>query len=149
MFTFTTDFDRGFSVFDELRRRMDRVWDDFDGQADGPSVYASSAWPKLNVYDTGSAVVLRADVPGLSEKDIQLTVTGNAVSLSGERRVTPPEGYSVQRQERGALRFSRSFALPCKVDADKTQASLKDGVLTVTLAKTPEAQPRQIAVRAS
>jgi len=146
MWTQFGDFNRTFSVMDELRRRMDRVWDDFDtaGPADG---FASVAWPKINVYDSGQNLLLKADVPGISEQDLQLTLNADSLSISGERNLEVPQGYSAHRQERSALKFSRSVMLPCKVDAEHTTASVKDGVLTISLAKAPEAQPRQIAVR--
>ena len=59
-----------------------------------------------------------------------------------------PSGYTAHRRERAPVQFARSFALPCKVDIEKTAAVIKDGVLTVTMAKAPEAQPRQIQVQA-
>jgi HSP20 family protein len=140
------DLNRAFAIMDEVRRRMDRVWDDFDspGPADGCS---AAVWPKTNVFDAGANLVLRADVPGMSEKDLHLTLNTDTLSIAGERRVEVPDGYSAQRQERSTVKFSRSFMLPCKVDAEHTTASVKDGVLTVTMAKAPEAQPRKIAIR--
>jgi len=148
MATRFSDFDRSFSVFDELRRRMDRIWDDYDTDAPDLGFQASSSWPRVNVTDAGSALVFRADVPGIAEKDFHVTVTQDGLTLAGERKTTAPEGYSTQRQERPAAKFSRSWTLPYKVDAEKTSATLKDGVLTITLAKAAEAQPRQITVRA-
>jgi len=93
--------------------------------------------------------VLEADVPGLTEKDIQLTVTQDSLGLSGERKLDALEGYSVHRRERGAQRFSRAWALPTHVDSERVEASVKNGVLTVTLPKAAEARPRQIAIKAS
>jgi HSP20 family protein len=140
------ELNRALAIMNEVRRRMDRVWDDFDSPtpADG---FPSTVWPKTNVYDAGANLVLRAEVPGMSENDLQLTLNTDSLSIAGERRVEVPEGYSAQRQERSSVKFSRSLILPCKVDAEHTTAAVKDGVLTVTLAKAPEAQPRQIAIR--
>jgi HSP20 family protein len=146
MWTQLGDLNRTFSVMDELRRRMDRVWDDFDSAAPAGN-FASVSWPKLNVYDAGANLMLKADVPGIPEQELQLTLNADSLTIAGERNVEVPEGYSAHRQERSAVRFSRSLMLPCKVDAERTTATVKDGVLTVTLAKAPEAQPRQIAVR--
>jgi len=152
MFSRFGDASRDFALFDEFRRRMDRVWDDMDpswsASPSNAGTHASSAWPRVNLYDAGSNLVLKADVPGLSEKDVQVTLTESGVSLAGERKVAPPPGYSAHRQERTHFSFSRSLTLPCKVNPEQTQASVKNGVLTVTLAKAPEAQPRQIAVQA-
>jgi HSP20 family protein len=152
MFSRFGDASGDFALLDEFRRRMDRVWEEMDSSwSDGrPSgrTHSSSAWPRLNLYDEGANLVLKADVPGLSEKDVHVTLNESGLSISGERRVAPPEGYSAHRQERSSLNFSRSLTLPCKVNPEQTQATVKNGVLTVTLAKAPEAQPRQIAVQA-
>jgi len=152
MFSRFGDARRDFALLDEFRRRIDRVWEDIDPERSGsPShgrTHASSAWPRVNLYDEGSNLVLKADVPGLSEKDVHVTLNESGLSISGARKVAPPEGYSAHRQERSSFSFSRSLTLPCKVNPEQTQASVKNGVLTVTLAKAPEAQPRQIAVQA-
>ncbi|MEI7892897.1 MAG: Hsp20/alpha crystallin family protein [Myxococcales bacterium] len=148
MLTRFSDFDPTFSLFDELRRRMERVWEDFD-EGSTPSLQAATVWPKVNLYDGGASFVLTADVPGLAEKDLQVTLHDGALTIAGERATKAPEGYAVHRQERGSVKFTRSLALPCKVDAENTTASVKDGVLMLTLRKAPEAQPRAIAIRAS
>ena len=154
MFSRFSDTSRDFALLDEFRRRMDRVWEDMDQSwpANSPArgrAPTSSAWPRVNLYDEGSNLVLKADVPGLSEKDVHVTLNESGVSISGQRKVAPPEGYSAHRQERSSFSFSRSLTLPCKVNPEQTKASVKNGVLTVTLAKAPEAQPRQIAVQAN
>jgi HSP20 family protein len=147
MFTRFGDLDRTLALMDELRRRMDRVWDDFDGGL-SPAVSPSAAWPRINVFDAGSNLLLRADVPGMSDKDLQISLHSDSLSVSGERKADAPEGYSVHRQERTAVKFARSFTLPCKVNAEQAAASVRDGVLTITLPKAPEAQPRKISIRA-
>ncbi len=102
----------------------------------------------VSFEDDGSNFVLRADVPGLAEKDFQINVAGNTLTLRGERKLEVPEGHSVHRRERVPFRFDRSFDLPARVDAEKATATLKLGVLTLTLPKVAEAQPRQIVVKA-
>lgn len=151
MLTRWNDFDRTFTLLDELRRRMDRVWDEYDG--DGyTNPYAELArrtsWPRVNLFDTGASLVLYVEVPGVAEKDIQLTINQDVLTLRGERKPDAPEGYSVHRQERVPVKFARSFTLPTKIDPEKVIASLKNGVLSIALPKAPEAQPRQITVRA-
>lgn len=148
---FWNDFDRSFSAFDDFRRRVDHVFGDLgayipaalDGQA------RTRSWPATNVYDTGKEIVVQAVLPGLSDKDIELNLTRDVLTISGERRTEAPEGYSVHRQERGSIRFSRSLTLPTRVDPEKTAAELKNGVLTVRASKAEDAQPRQISIRAS
>lgn len=143
-----TDFNGTFDLLEEVRRQMDRVWDDFDRAPARAPMAATAGFPRVNLFDTGAELVVEADVPGLADKDIELTLHDGVLTLAGERKIAPPEGYAPRRQERAAYRFSRSLALPVKVDAEKTVAVVKDGVLTITLAKAPEARPRQIAVKA-
>jgi HSP20 family protein len=153
------DIDRTLDMMDELRRRMDWLFPEQDrgraqrglrslyGDNDRSTARSPAAWPPVNVFDTGSTLVIEADVPGLVEKDVGLMVHDDVLTLRGERKADLPSGYTPHRRERGPVQFSRSFALPCKVDFEKTTAVLKDGVLTVTLSKAPEAQPRQIQVQ--
>ena len=108
----------------------------------------SGRFPSLSCADTGASLVFEADLPGLDEKDVQLEVHQDVLTLRGERRQDAPQGWLVHRQERAPVKFSRSFTLPCKVDLEKSTARLKDGVLTLTLVKATEARPRQIAVNA-
>jgi HSP20 family protein len=140
------EFDRTYTVMDEFRRRMDRLFEEID-PTEGRAPSAVQGWPRAALWDNGSALTLMAELPGLSEKDVKLTVNADVLSLEGERRTPAPEGFSVHRQERPAARFARSFAFPCKVDVERTTATVRDGVLTVSLPKAAESQPRQITVR--
>ena len=111
-------------------------------------VASDAAHPRVTFDDQGSSFVVRAEVPGVAEKDIELSATATALTLKGKRQVEAPKGYSTHRSERSSWSFARTFELPAKVDADRVEARLENGVLTVTLPKAPEAQPKQIAVRA-
>jgi HSP20 family protein len=141
------DYEQNYDVFDELRRQLDRVFEDVGGRAGQPA--AAVAGPRASLQDTGAELKLEAEIPGLTDKDVQLTLTQDALTMTGERKTDAPEGYSVHRRERPAYRFSRSFALPCKVDAERATATVKNGVLTVNLPKAAEARPRQISIKAS
>lgn len=155
MLTRFSDIDRTFTVMDQLRRRMDRLFEEYEPSPFGGRMTSpdqaerlwSRRWPQLSLIDGGDHLLLKAEVPGLTEKDIQLSIHQDVLTLSGERKSDVPEGYFVHRQERAPVRFARSFALPCKVTSETGAATLKDGVLTVKLPKAPEAQPRQIAVK--
>jgi HSP20 family protein len=138
------DWTGSLGAFDQLRREMDRVLFDFERGAPQQRTF-----PTAQIEDTGSAFVVRAEVPGLTAKDVEISATASTISLKGERKVKPPEGYGVHRNERSSYRFSRAFELPAKVDADKVEAKLEHGVLTVTLPKAAEARPKQITVKAS
>jgi HSP20 family protein len=142
-----TNFDRELAALDELRRRMDRLFQGYE-PTDGRAGFVNQAWPRTNLHDNGTELTLVAEVPGMGQKDLQLSLTQDVLTLSGERKTDAPEGYSVHRKERAHVKFARSFALPCKVELEKTTATVKNGLLTVTLPKTAEAQPRQITVKA-
>jgi HSP20 family protein len=135
--------DLGRTPHAQLSRELERLFGEFERTASPQS-------SMLGFEDDGTNFVLRADVPGLAENDLQISVAGNTVTLRGERKVDEaPEGYSAHRRERSTVRFARSFDLPARVDADKVTATLKHGVLTLTLPKVAEAQPRQISVKAA
>jgi HSP20 family protein len=139
------DFDQTFAWMENVRRQMDRA---FTGPALGLDLRASRGFPSTNFFDAGSEFVLQAEVPGLSEKDVSVTVNQDVLTIAGTRENTAPEGYTTHRRERLPVRFSRSFSFPSHVDLEKVKASVKNGVLTVQLAKAVEAQPRQITVKA-
>jgi HSP20 family protein len=137
------DFGRTYNPQRQLRRELERLFGELD---QGASSNDASA---VSFEDQGEAFVFRADVPGLSEADLQVNVSGNTLTVRGERKVQVPEGHSAHRRERSDYRFDKSYELPSRVDADKASAALKNGVLTLTLPKVAEAQPRQIAVKAA
>jgi HSP20 family protein len=145
MLTYWMDVNDPFRAFDAVRRRMDQVFREYDESA---APRARITYPRASLRDTKEGFVLTAEVPGLGENDIQISATMDSLTITGERQAKAPEGYAVHRQERGALRFARSFALPAKIDVDKVVASVKHGVLTVTMPKHPESQPRAITVKA-
>jgi HSP20 family protein len=142
------DFDEMFSTLHGLREYMDRVLAPAgsEPQVAGAAAW-SGQWPRANFVDAGTQLVVSAEVPGLTEKDIQLTLNQDVLSIAGERRHDGPEGYAVHRAERPAMQFARSFALPCKIDPERASASVKNGVLTITLEKARDAIPRQITVQ--
>lgn len=126
----------------QLRRELERLFGDFERTT-------TPGGTPLGFEDDGASFVLRVDVPGLTESDFEISVAGNTVTLRGERKLEAPEAYSVHRRERSAVRFAKSFELAARVDAEKVTATLKHGVLTLTLPKAAEHQPRQISVKAA
>ena len=148
MLTRWTDLDSTFSVFNQLHRRMNQIFNDYEPETWTNSSSPSYSWPAVNLYDAGEELFIYAQVPGLSEKEINLSLNQEVLTITGERIIDAPEGYSTHRQERGAINFSRSFTFPCKIDPEKVTASVKNGLLTIKLAKAPEAKPRQISVQA-
>jgi len=100
----------------------------------------------LTLRDAGKELVLSAELPGLSDKDIELTIERGTLSLKAERKPTAPEGFKPLRNERAHVRFAETIELPVDIEEDAVSASLKDGVLLVTLPKAAAAKPRRIPV---
>lgn len=146
------DFDEMFSAMNYLKAHLDRV---FDEAATGrpwderglPSF--AGTWPRANLIDSGTSLTLIAEVPGLSEKDIKVTLNQEVLTIAGERKTEVPEGYSTHRQERPSIRFSRSISLPSRIDPERVVASVKNGMLSIEMQKPAEVQPRQITIKAS
>lgn len=144
--------DRELSALNDLRNHMDRLFLDFEqgwGRPQAERRGLRGTWPRIALHDAGSELRLRAEVPGISEKDLDISVEQSSLTIRGERRTEAPEGYSVHRQERASHSFARSFTLPCRIDAEKATANLKNGILEMTLPKVAEEQPRRIQVRMS
>jgi HSP20 family protein len=110
-----------------------------------PSLAGAGLAPAFDVKETKDAYVFKADLPGLKEEEVELSLTGNRLTVSGtreeERRDENDRYYSYERSH-GA--FSRSFTLPPGIDADHVRAELKNGVLGVMIPKKPEIQPKKI-----
>jgi HSP20 family protein len=108
----------------------------------------SSFVPAVDVQETQDAYLFRADLPGVAQKDIKVSVMGDTLNVSGERRQeTTEKDGSYHRVERVSGSFERSFTLPAPVRADQVKASYKDGVLEITVPKAEEAKPREIEIK--
>lgn len=125
-------------------------WDPFREMAPFVTPFPASLEfaPAFDVKETKDAYVFRADVPGVLEKDLEITMTGNRLTVHGKREQEHKEqSDTLYTYERSYGSFSRSFTLPEGADANRTSADLKDGVLTISLAKKPEAQAKQIQIK--
>jgi HSP20 family protein len=131
---------------DLFRSQLNRLFSDFDEAYTGFERHPAAA-PHTNMYDDGNQFVLKAEVPGMSKDDLQIKIQGNYLELSGSNQSDTPEGYKAHRVERTATAFTRSFTLTTDVDADKVEAELGDGILTLTLPKVEAAKPRQVAIK--
>jgi len=140
-----THYDPALDAAEQFRRRMANLLEEFERGRDVDT--AVGGWPLSNVYETAEGYLVRAEVPGIAESALKLKVHQNTLTVSGERPSDVPEGYSVHRQERGPVTFSRSFSFTTEVDAEKTTANVRDGILTVTLPKTAAAKVREIPVK--
>ncbi len=147
MFTRISDIDRMFGAMDLLRNKMDRIFSDPEkAYLYGPALTTAYNSPRTNIFENGDRFEVQAEVPGVEKDDLNIKIQGNYLEISGNRSVTPPEGYKAHKNERSAATFSRSFTLPDDVDAEKVEATLKDGILYLSLPKSEAAKPRQITV---
>jgi HSP20 family protein len=104
--------------------------------------------PAFDVKETKDAYLFKADLPGIQERDLEVTMTGNRLNVSGKREEEKEEKQArYYSYERSYGSFTRSFTLPEGADVDNLRASLEQGVLTVTVPKKPEVQPKKIAVK--
>lgn len=140
-------------------RRVSRLHDDLDnlfnfalarlnpalGLATQPG--ASRGFPVLDIHEDENQLVLKAELPGMKKEDIQISLHDGVLTLAGERKSEhTEETASVYRSERVLGQFQRSVTLPYQVDADKITATYTDGILTVSLPKSPEAKAKQIPI---
>jgi HSP20 family protein len=138
-------------VFGELTRmqdEMNRFFDDFFGEQ--RRGLAEGAWlPSVDVSETDSELMVRAELPGMSHEDIEINVQDNILTLKGEKKQEKKEEKeNFHRLERSYGGFSRSFSLPAGVKPDDIKATFKDGVLQVTMPKAEEAKAKKIAITA-
>jgi HSP20 family protein len=123
-------------------------WDPFGEMS--PLVHRSSDTfnPTFEVKETKDSYIFKADVPGVKDSDLEVTVTGNRLSVSGKREIEHKEQTDTYyTYERSYGDFTRSFTLPEGINTDSVAADLKDGVLTVSLKKRPELQPKKVPVQ--
>jgi HSP20 family protein len=130
-----------------LREEIDDLFSNFLSEA-GDGWPMGKALPPLDLTETESTVEVRVDVPGIKPGELDIQLTGNTLTISGERKEEfEDKGRTVYRAERRVGSFSRSITLPCAVKEDHVDAQYREGVLTITLQKTDEAKTRKIKIR--
>lgn len=143
----------GFDLFREMEhigREMDGLFRGLDfGRLLEPS-FATQArkgsYPRVNLRQDADNVYVKALLPGVDPKALEMTVLKGVLTISGERNGSTPEGVSWHRRERGNGKFMRAIDVPVDVDIDKVKADFQDGLLTVTLPKAATERPKRIAV---
>src|ERR1700691_235986 len=137
-----------FREFVSLQDRMNRLFGDPRGaEARDESLTSTAFAPGVDVYEDEHNLTVKIEVPGIDEKDIDVRIENNTLTVHGERKFEKEEKEeNFRRVERSYGSFVRSFSLPQAVDAEKISADYKNGVLTLQLAKRAEAKPKQIKV---
>jgi len=131
-----------------IRDKMNRLFEDAVTQRGEEKELVASSWaPAVDIYEDEAQLVLTAEVPGLSEQDVEIKIEDNVLSIQGERKLekeTREENY--HRIERAYGSFYRSFTLPNYIDQDKIRAEHESGVLKITMPKKAELKPRKVRI---
>ena len=130
-----------------LQNRMSRLFEEQYGSRGEEALTAGAFVPPVDIYEDEHSIQLKLEVPGIEEKDLDVKVENNVLTVSGERKFEKEEKEeNFRRVERRYGSFSRSFTLPNTVNTDDITADYNNGVLSVRLAKRAEAKPKQIKV---
>jgi len=134
---------------------MDRLFERFLGRGFGPSWLPRLRWPEevempypdVDIFESNSDVVLKAELPGIRKEDLEVDVTDDTITISGEKKAEEKvERKDFYRHERSFGSFTRTFALPAGVESAKAKAAFKEGVLEVKVPKKEEAKKKKIPI---
>jgi HSP20 family protein len=130
---------------ERLQRDMNRLFGDISSRP-----RPASSYPAMNIWVRDDAAVVSAELPGVSPKEIEISIVGESLTLSGERKPDEPAvGTKYHRRERGCGEFSRTIDLPYRVDADDIEANIRNGVLAIHLPRAAADKPRKISVKSA
>ena len=137
----------GFEFLEPFRKEMEGLMDRFFGSEGGMT--AGKTWaPRVDVEETDKDIVVKADLPGVDPKAVEISVEGGILTVRGEKKEVKDEKQkNYHRVERFTGIFYRAIPLPPGVDADKMSATSTNGVVTITIPKKPEAQPKKIPLK--
>jgi len=133
------------------QREFDRLFKEAFTPFFGEGELSTRTWaPPVDIYETADSIVLKAELPGVDPKDVEVKVEDNSLFLKGERRFEKEvKNENYHRVERSYGSFARSFSLPNSIEAEKVKAEYKNGLLTLTLPKREEAKPKTIKIDVS
>lgn len=141
-----TPWQPSFGMLEPFRKEMEEVMERFFGE--NAKFPTAPTWaPRVDVEETDKEIVVKADLPGVDPKNVEITVENGVLTVRGEKKEEKREGdKNYHRLERFAGSFYRAIQLPPSADAEKVSATSANGVVTVAIPKKPEAQPKKIAV---
>ncbi|MEM5773543.1 MAG: Hsp20/alpha crystallin family protein [Anaerolineaceae bacterium] len=129
---------------DRLQREMNRMF----RSTNGVQLHPAPSFPAMNIWANEDGQVITAEIPGVDLEDLDISVTGEILTLSGNRKAEQiGDSTTFHRRERGYGRFKRSIQLPYPVQGDNIEASFKNGVLTIVLPRAEQDKPRKIVVK--
>jgi HSP20 family protein len=138
------------SPLESWRQELESMFERFGGELVAGNGEAMKTWaPRVDVEETDKEMTVKADLPGVDPKDVEISVSGNTLTVRGEKKGAKEEKKKdYHRVERFEGKFYRQITLPTEADADKVSASSSKGVITITIPKKPELQPKKVAVKA-
>jgi HSP20 family protein len=137
-----------FGEVSSFRKEMDRLWDRFFGETPFGRTFTEEWLPSVDVSETKDKLLIKAELPGLEAKDVNVSVSGDVLTIKGEKKKEEEEkDEHYYHCERYCGSFQRSFRLPVNVQTDKVEATFDKGVLNITLPKTKEATKKEIKVK--
>ena len=131
----------------DIRDEMNRIFDDFTRRPFRIGLRESGWNPSVDIAETNEEIVVKAELPGMTKEDVNISITDNILTLKGEKKQekeVKEENY--HRIERSYGSFQRSFTLPVKIQHEKVKATFKDGVLNISIPKAEEVKPKQIEI---
>ena len=134
--------------FNELRREVERLFDAYNTAGVPNFLAGGNTGPAFNIWEDGDTLHAEVEVPGLTMKDVEVSVIGAELTIKGQRKPVQGEKLTFHRQERPVGAFARTITLPYEINADAVEATLRDGILTIRLPKSESARARRINVKA-
>ena len=130
-----------------IQERVNRLFEDALGGENTSDLTLAGTWsPAVDIYETETEFLVKAELPEVKESEIDIRVKGNTLSIEGERKPHRPMGEGYHRVERVYGRFQRSFLLPGSVDQERIAATLRDGILKIVLPKREETVKKHIEI---
>jgi HSP20 family protein len=130
-----------------FRREMDRLWDRFFGERPFAKLFEKGWGPSVDISETKGNLVVKADLPGLEASDVDIAISGDMLTIKGEKAKEEEKGEHYYYSERCSGAFQRSLRLPVDVQIDKAKATFDKGVLKITVPKSEEARKKKIEIK--
>jgi HSP20 family protein len=139
---------KSFSELNRMRSEMESLFGRLAGSL--PTGFGPGVFPLINVTEDNDSLYVRAELPGIKANELEISATGNNLSIAGERKMaTKNEAASYHRRERESGVFRRTITLPNDIDSYSVEARYTNGILTITLPKAELSKPKQITVKAA
>lgn len=136
--------------FTRVSREMDRLFDTLlptQGATARPGLVDHPAFPMTNIWEDDQHIYAEAELPGFRVEDLSINTASDTLTISGKREVTYPEGATPIRTERASGAFERTLTLPGEIDVERVEATMRDGVLLVTMPKREGARARRVEIK--